>query len=83
MCPATGGVTVTPSPAATPSTRDITGGSEITLQSNSLYFEIDEDATGTAANVPFAAWQIADAYEGCGSFEKYGITGIAPNSNYA
>jgi len=41
VCPATGGANIIPSPEAEPKQRDITGGSEVTLATNSLYYEID------------------------------------------
>jgi hypothetical protein len=51
-----------------------TGGTKINLLANEHYMMIDVGSTGTAANVPFSGWEIADVFDGCGTFEYYSVS---------
>jgi len=37
--------------------------------------QIDVGSSGSAANIPFTGWTIADVYRGCGTFSHYSVVG--------
>jgi hypothetical protein len=82
ICPKTGGVTITAPTAYSPTTVDVTGGSQVNLQANSLYQRINYRTSGTSANANFPAWTMTQHYNGCGTFERYAITSSSSNSPY-
>jgi len=82
VCPRTGGVSITPPAAHSPTVVDSTNGVRYTLLSNSLTQVVNYQASGTSANANFPVWQISDVYQGCGAFDRYGVSGDGNNQPY-